>query len=616
MSLFSKHFAAFVFVIGSLVAAPGIAWATPSNPTCQTAEVVGFPSVTASSTADEIDSSEPSTCGKGDVYPVWYSFVTPAAGRYEFTTESASGVSDTTVAVFGACDAAALACDDDTPTDVQGAVTLDLPANQQLYVRVAGWGERRGDLKLTIAHPEDLSRPVNDNCGQATPLGFQTSTPGTTLHATGADVSSCGGEDSVDIWYTFIAPETRHYDFYLSQNLTSANLVSVYRQCGTEELACGLHEASLSLEAGEEVYVRVGSNPDVADTFNMNVGPMGPVIVPSNDHYDQAIPVHVGDTVSGTTAGATPDNLSYGPVCDPWVNASVWYSFTAPDDAIYVFDTSDSEMASTAIAFYEDCHSNGDLPPIWDACDFQFGRNGNHGRLDGFIPKGKSYCIAIGGYYLSEHGGYTLKVDTMPDHPENDRCDHALAMGYPDTIEAENYAVRSDGTFGPCPAGDFPLWYSFTAPADGLYKFDGKQTTETQPDVAVYADCLGTQLACSIDQNPSASVTLTEGQEVFVRISTDGSIRSPMVLHVGPEPTAPPEETGGMGGMGSTSSATVSTSEATGATSGAGGSGDARKTDDEGCGCAVAPSEDAALGPLGLLALGLLARRHGSARRR
>ena len=63
------------------------------------------------------------------------------------------------------------------------------------------------------------------------------------------------------------------------------------------------------------VCMRVGTSPNPADTFNVNVGPFPVASVPPNDSYWSATPVTAPQTILGTTVGATQDALNFGPSC-------------------------------------------------------------------------------------------------------------------------------------------------------------------------------------------------------------------------------------------------------------------------------------------------------------
>lgn len=604
-------------VLACLFAAPRAAFAAPKG-TCAEAAPIGFPSVSIDSTATQDQPAAASSCGREDRFALWYTFTAPEAGRYVFSTAGSTGLTDTTVDVYASCGGASpsIACNDDTLDSLLAAVQLDMTAGQQVFVRVAGWGNTRGDFQLGVYRPEWLDQPANDECSQAIPLSFPSRTPATTLHSTGTDVSSCGSDDASDLWYSFTAPETRDYEFFLTENSTSANLLALYTGCGTGEIDCGLAHASAHLDAGQLVYLRVGTSPNASDTFNVNVGPFPPAVVPANDAYTTATPItSVPQTLTGTTVGATADGIGFGPSCGPFVHNAVWYSFTAPSDGTYVFDTNGSAMENTVVAVFDACLSGNGNPPELFTCDDDAGI-GKRSRIDGFLNAGQSVCVAVAGNYLSEDGAFTLNVSKQPDAPANDRCEGAKTLPFPGKIEAENYAARPELPAGTCPFGDFALWYTFTAPADGVYKFDVKDSVETSPDIALYDACGGEPVVCSTDPKPAVSRAMTKGQTSLVRVSTDVWWRSPMVLRVGPEGMPNGSGGGGAGGAGGAGAGGGSTTSGGGGAMGgsggaaAGGGGTGGQDSADGCGCRAAGSggEDGALAGVALV-MAVLARR-------
>ncbi len=332
--------------------------------------------------------------------------------------------------------------------------------------------------------------------------------------------------------------------------MTAAHFVAVFDGCAGAELACGHLGASAPLAAGQDVVIRVGTNPSVADNFGLSVGPPLEYPVPPNDTHLGAIAVGVPSTTTGTTRGATQDSMSWGPVCAPLVNDAIWYSFTAPDDDVYVFDTNGSEMTDMALAVFEACDSNGPTVPALLVCDDNFGA-GEQARLDGFLEAGTSLCIAVAGRYLSEEGDTVLNVTRLGDPPENDSCDLAREISVGETAVQDNYTAAPANVVGACPVGNFPLWFSFTAPVSGLYKLDTKASIETSPDIAVYDSCsAATPIACSIDPKPAVFASLEAGQSVRIRASTDVFWRSEMAVRVGPMR----EDEGGSGGAGGSGS--------------------------------------------------------------
>jgi MYXO-CTERM domain-containing protein len=584
-----------------LVAVAPLSWASLApalpNESCAGAVALGVPASISVSTLEVADSTSSSGCGKEDRFAVWYSFTAPDTRRYRFDTQGQTDLTDTTLEVYETCGGNALVCIDDTTTSISSAVELDLVAGQKMVLRAAGWGESKGELTLSVNFPEALDAPANDLCVNAAVLDDDPGgAHGNTLHSTGSDVTSCGTSDSNDIWYSFTASETKTYDFYVTQNMITGNFVSVHGACGADELACGLLGTSAALVAGQTVFVRVGTDPNAADQFNLHVGPLGPAIQPENDAPSGAKPLGL-ETVTASTLGATKDALNFGPTCGPFVNAVVWYSFTAPEDGSFVFDTSQSALEDTILGVFGPC--DGPLPLL--GCDNDSGA-GKRARIDGLLAQGESVCIAVGGNLLSEVGDFTLTAQKLPAHPPNDECDQAGPLsGFPVTVSGENYASRPETLTSACPSGEFALWYSFVAPEDGWYKFDTKQSTETSPDIALYSACGDEPIACSGDPLPVVTREMTAGESVLVRLATNVFLRSEMVLHVGPAREDTPSSGGSAGATGGAGGSAPLGGSAGVGTGGASGPRADGVAEGGGCGCRLGGA------PLGKLSVALTA---------
>ncbi|MFO0617549.1 MAG: hypothetical protein U0414_33450 [Polyangiaceae bacterium] len=580
------------------VGVPLEAAADPTNATCETARVLSFPSKTQDSTEVVTTESLVSACGKNDPFAAWYRFTAPETGRYEAITTDEGELSDTTLAFLSSCGGDILGCNDDTLRTLFADDYVDLVAGQEVFVRVAGWARTRGSFGLTLAHPADVARPPNDACDDARTI--TTTARGSTLNATGTDSSSCGDSDASDIWFTFTAPSEDDYTFSLSQQMLAVNIVSIQTGCGTGELACGLATATAHLDAGQTVKIRVGTDPNAADQFNVNVSPGPTSITPKNDSWSTAAPIGSLGTFAGTTAGATEDALNFGPGCAPYVNDAVWFAFTAPNAGSYVFDTNGSDMEDTALAVFDACLSGNGGPPALLGCDDD-GGEGKHSRIEGTMPAGGSICLAVAGHYLDEHGGFKLNVSAAPGRPPNDHCAGALPLELSLTQSGENYGSEPEALGDDaCPGGEFALWYTFTAPEDGDFKFDTKLTTDAEPGIALYVasspdGCNGPleKIACSEDPNPAVTRTMSAGEQVWIRVGTNVFTRGPIAVRVGPKHT--PE-------IDPSSTSSTSSSSSSGAGGGGGGAGGKSPAPD-GCDCAVGSARGGADAPMASVAI-------------
>jgi len=99
-----------------------------------------------------------------------------------------------------------------------------------------------------------------------------------THSVSGTDVTSCGVNDSRDIWYTFTAPTDGSYLFNMTPGATdegTEGTIAIFDGCEGAELACAVSFSapgfghipamvSLTLTAGRKVYVRVAVENDAS----------------------------------------------------------------------------------------------------------------------------------------------------------------------------------------------------------------------------------------------------------------------------------------------------------------------------------------------------------------
>ena len=170
-------------------------------------------------------------CGNNDAIDVWYYFVPPATGLYEFNT--CGSVIDTTLAMFASCGGAEMACSDDDPalcgTGSKGArVTRTLNAGQTYFLRVAGTNNLMGRFRLAA----NRVPPPNDNCtgGSLTVLTAGVVSGGSLTAASASGIVDCAGGNTADVYFAFTPVETRA--FQVDTCGSSFDLaVSVYTFC-------------------------------------------------------------------------------------------------------------------------------------------------------------------------------------------------------------------------------------------------------------------------------------------------------------------------------------------------------------------------------------------------
>jgi len=138
------------------------------------------------------------------------------------------------------------------------------------------------DLAILAAHWFD-NYSVNDECQSAEPLTLGVTVNVHTLSATGTDITTCGNNDSKDLWYSFTAPSNGTFLFQVNSSYTSnCATVAVFDGCGETQLTCAVStkimislpaSVSLSMTAGQTFYVRaaVENNATAQCTVKVSV---------------------------------------------------------------------------------------------------------------------------------------------------------------------------------------------------------------------------------------------------------------------------------------------------------------------------------------------------------
>lgn len=460
------------------------------------------PQTVTGTTATDVNSTSPS-CGFSTTAPDYaYSFIAPADGTYIFDTNGSAYDTILSVIDGATCDAGdTLACDDNSGGGNASLLAVPLLENQEVTAVIDGFFTSNGNYTLNI----DVlgGECPNDDLGNTVPATASGTTAGG-----GADdtvVGSCGGLGANDDTYTFTAPADGSYviDTFGSDYDT---LLYVYdgSGCAGMELGCnddalgatnGTSGLILDLVQDQVITIAVdGSNAD--GNYTVNVDVLGGVC-PDTD-LGNTIP----QSVMGDTSGG--DNTVLG-TCGGAFAPDDTYTFTAPADGLYIFDTIGS-MMNTALYVLE----GNDCTGVEVDCN----TNGTDSVVSAGMLQDEQITIVVDG--ADGSGAYTLNVDV-------DSCpDDDLGMLVPQTLMGSTVGLSDSASPG-CAgstAGDFA--YLFTAPAAGNYTFD---TQGSGFDTILHATdgnvCGGVALACNDDTfglQSQITVNLAANQEIIVYV--------------------------------------------------------------------------------------------------
>jgi hypothetical protein len=211
--------------------------------------------------------------------------------------------------------------------------------------------------------------PSNDNCENATPINLSQNYYGSTLGATGSSTSSCGLDDTADVWYSYTAQNNGFVRFHLEDTDYSCGLpitIALYDDCQGNELACsktGLNsscnsnaEIGFVLTQGHTYYIRIARDSHSTGNYLLNAVYL--VGHPQNDLCTDAIPVNLHDGVSGSTLSATGSDITS---CGDNDTADVWYSFTPEDSGtvyFFVINARPIPGPCMTIALFDNCEGS------------------------------------------------------------------------------------------------------------------------------------------------------------------------------------------------------------------------------------------------------------------
>jgi hypothetical protein len=445
---------------------------------------------------------------------VVYMFTASEDGTYTFDTAGSSY--DTAIGVFTAGECRELGCNDDS-LGSQSRVTLALATGDSVLVVLTGFDGAMGEFALNIGR---AAAPVCPN-GAIDPALPQTVTGNT--GALGDRIApSCGSAGSPDASYTFVAPHDGRFIFDTVGSTYNTLLEVRNGDCDGPSLGCnddfGGQQSRLpvTLAAGQTVVVVVDGYAGAGGPFTLNVSEYTPPPCPAAD-LGSTVP----QTVTGDTSGL---ENTVETTCGAAGGVDSAYSFTAPADALYVFDTFGTGWDTVLHAHDGSCSG----PAL--ACNDD--SSGLQSQIRVLLTAGQTIVVVVDGYGTVVSGPYTLHVSqiVVPPCPSVD-----LGSTVPQTVTgttAGGVDVLTPSCGG---SGSAESTYSFTAPEDGTYVFDTFGSSFNTVLHIHDGSCSGVTLACNNDASGAqsrVSVDLTAGQTVVVVVDGYFSTSGSYVLNV------------------------------------------------------------------------------------
>ncbi|MEM6989022.1 MAG: hypothetical protein AAF721_00950, partial [Myxococcota bacterium] len=359
-------------------------------------EITTVPSTTTGQTMIATDNFSGS-CGAGSSADQGYLFTAPQDGT--FTFETVNNDFDTLLyLVDGNCEGAELACNNDLAGSLNGASGLTYPMamGEQVTVVVDGWfGSGNFDLEIGVLEGDC---PDADLGNMAAPFTVSGSTTG----QDNAAASTCGGLASEDFAWTWTAPATSTYRF-ATENSDFDTVVYIRdgNDCLGAELGCnndtGLGtdaSAIATVQADDTVTIIVDGN-GAAGNFDLVVD----VDCPAQD---------MGSTVPQTITDSTiVSSDQFVPSCGIGGGGDQGFTFTAPADGTYIFETANNDFNTVlfvldAICGGNELACNDDAPGAIDG----------HSELSVMLTQDQTVTLGVEGFFGAT-GTFDLSVTQM-----------------------------------------------------------------------------------------------------------------------------------------------------------------------------------------------------------
>ncbi len=383
--------------------------------------------------------------------------------------------------------------------------------------------------------------PTNDACASAIALATtNTYVTGITSGATPDGTSSC---DSVgnDVWYSVVVPAPNVGLAIDTCGSSMDTVVSVYSgtcgalvpvncndDCGGAPCAATSSCLTLTGLAPGTYIIRV-SDKGTPGLFQIRAS----LTIPVNDACSGALPMNCGDTIAGTTIGATTDTLTAcpGPGSPTGVTIAatggVWYTITPATSQTLILSTLGTSFDTKIHVYTGSCAALTCVMANDDAFP-----SGLQSRVAFPAIGGTQYFVMVQPF--SGTGGVFTLAASCQTPPVNDDCaaPSILAPVTGGSVSGTTVGSSAANVADPsCSAkADSDVWYSYTACANGTVVFDTCGTYNTV--VSIHTACPGASNnqvsgACNDDGPtgclPGSQVTLTVtgGTTYLIRVASN-----------------------------------------------------------------------------------------------
>jgi hypothetical protein len=396
-------------------------------------------------------SDPPPSCNQGfATSSVWYSYAAPVDGLIKAMT-SGSGFSVPMATLYEGSPGALsqVGC---------GGEVVAVTAGATYYIRLSLPGCCPGTFTLNVTVPTPPANDLIENATPITTLPFSATQDNldATVSPSDPPPSCFHGAATSSVWYSYAAPVDGLIKAMTSGSGFSVPMATLYKGSpgALSQVGCGGEVVAVT--AGATYYIRLSLPGCCPGTFTLNVTVPTP---PANDLIENATPITTlpfATTQDSTDATLSPTDPPSS--CGVTSIYTLWYSYTAQTNGLAKVRTSSTiPLGAPGVTIYQGSPSS--LTHV-----------GCAGASAQIVPvtAGTSYYFMVSGCC---RGNVTLEV-TVPSPPANDLIENATPIT---TLPFSATQDSNDATRSPtdpasaCVGGTVPtVWFSFTAPVDGL----------------------------------------------------------------------------------------------------------------------------------------------------
>lgn len=388
-------------------------------------------------------------------------------------------------------------------------------------------------LMVMLALTTSLAQaPANDLCSGATPIACGQTLTGSTLNATIDQAPACGlSLPKYGVWYSIVGTGG---DITLSTcgganwdtqiGVYSGSCAALTCVAGNNNFCGRQSTVTFTSTFGTTYYIWVTGVIDARGNFSLSATCAN--VAPPNDACANATALTCGQTVTGSTVGATADAVG---TCTTALGTApgVWYTLTPANSGSVTVSLCGSGYDTKLGVFSGTCGALVCVAGNDDFCSVQ-------SQVSFTATAGTTYRILVTGY-LTAFGSFTLST-TCPAGPPPpsgnfDDCTGAITLTPGATcVPTAGTTVGATQSIAPATCSGFTsssaldVWYKFTATQANHVVIAGGGTTFDVIIQAFSGACNGTSLGCIDGQilsgaNEVLSLSgLTPGQVYLIRI--------------------------------------------------------------------------------------------------